>query len=60
MQYNTKKASSLNANRGSIFCLDPYSYPVESARNVAEATEYWLDLFSKPWLPGGRTKDKSI
>jgi hypothetical protein len=33
---------------------------VESARNVAEATEYWLGLFSKPWLPGGRTKDKSI
>lgn len=33
---------------------------VESARNVAEETEYWLDLFSKPWLPGGRTKDKSI
>ena len=33
---------------------------VESARNVAEATEYWLGLFFKPWLPGGRTKDKSI
>jgi hypothetical protein len=33
---------------------------VESARNVAEATEYWLALFFKPWLPGGRTKDKSI
>jgi hypothetical protein len=32
---------------------------VESARNFAEATEYWMDLFSKPWLPGGRTKDKS-
>jgi hypothetical protein len=33
---------------------------VEATRNVAEATEYWLGLFSKPWLPGGRTKDKSI
>ncbi|MGI0001477.1 MAG: hypothetical protein ACRD42_00165 [Nitrososphaeraceae archaeon] len=33
---------------------------VESARNVAEATEYWLDLFSKPCLPSGRTEDKSI
>ena len=33
---------------------------VESARNVAEATEYWQGLFFKPWLPGGRTKDKSI
>ena len=33
---------------------------VESARNVAEATEYWLDLFSKPWLSCGRTEDKSI
>jgi hypothetical protein len=33
---------------------------VESARNAAEATEYWLGLFFKPWLPGGRTKDKSI
>ncbi|MGA6921747.1 MAG: hypothetical protein WBY22_02375 [Nitrososphaeraceae archaeon] len=33
---------------------------VEAARNVAEATEFWLGLFSKPWLPGGRTKDKSI
>jgi hypothetical protein len=32
---------------------------VESARNFAEVTEYWMDLFSKPWLPGGRTKDKS-
>jgi hypothetical protein len=33
---------------------------VESARNVAEASEYWLDLFSKSWLPCGRTEDKSI
>jgi hypothetical protein len=33
---------------------------VESARNVVEATEYWLGLFFKPWLPDGRTKDKSI
>jgi hypothetical protein len=32
---------------------------VESARNFSEATEYWLNLFSKPWLLGGRTKDKS-
>jgi hypothetical protein len=33
---------------------------VESARNVAEATEYWLGLFFKPWLSGGRSKDRSI
>jgi hypothetical protein len=32
---------------------------VESARNFAEATEYWLGLFFKPWLPGGRTKGES-
>ena len=33
---------------------------VESAKYVAGATEYWLGLFYKPWLLGGRTKDKSI
>jgi hypothetical protein len=37
-------------------CTDLY---VEFARNFEEATEYWMDLFSKPWLLGGRTKDKS-
>jgi hypothetical protein len=33
---------------------------VDSARNVAETTEYWLNLFSNPWLTGRRTKDKLI
>ena len=33
---------------------------LESARNVAEATGHWLDLFYKYWLPGGSSKDKLI
>jgi hypothetical protein len=32
---------------------------IESARNVAEITGYWLDLFSKPWSTALKTKNKT-
>ena len=31
---------------------------VQSAKNAATMTEYWLGLFSKPWLGGYKKKDK--
>jgi hypothetical protein len=31
---------------------------IESAKNAATMTEYWLGLFSKPWLGGYKKKDK--
>jgi hypothetical protein len=31
---------------------------VESAKNMATVTEYWINLFSKPWLGEYKKKDK--
>jgi hypothetical protein len=31
---------------------------VELAKNMATIAEYWIDLFSKPWLGGYKKKDK--
>jgi hypothetical protein len=31
---------------------------IESAKNAGRMTEYWLDLFSKPWFVGYKRKDK--
>jgi|SRR5918992_914735 hypothetical protein len=37
-------------------CTDLY---VGSARNITEITGYWLDLFSKPWSVGRKTKERT-
>jgi hypothetical protein len=31
---------------------------IESAKNMATITEYWINLFSVPWLEGYKKKDK--
>ena len=31
---------------------------VESAKNMATITDYWINLFSKPWLGGYKKEDK--
>jgi hypothetical protein len=53
---NILNSSYVNLWRDSVnVWIDMYS---ESLRNIAKVSEYWLDLFSTPWLGKDKQKDK--